>query len=446
MKTFYSLRLFVLASAFVLSCVQVSAQLVDCNAFLKGDYVEVGINWNGAYGSSADAPAGYHPKGGAPVQNDSLCGGACGTMGKGLGFVADPDKDGWSVGTIPYFGDYFLPGSPQEGWSIQIDSLRADAWNQMGCGGSLMDPGLKGHNISDTTIGSVRRAIWRGMFDSVEITQVTTLDTTAIFFNVHVIFKNRSHTVRNNVYYLRTVDPDNDEPEPGGSFTTKNKIEYQLPNPLNAVLISATGNTGAYLGLGTRDSIAKCFIIKSGLAPNKGVGANGLDSMFGRLGGIGDTTVYQYQDSNTADQGIGLVFQISTLNPVPTDSVIISYAYIFGGGRGDVDSALSSTVAPWALDTQAHTNTGVNSLNNSGLTIKIYPNPFKNEIAIKGASVGDQVTIYDNMGRKVQGVFNIENDKSANTFHLPDMPVGIYILIVTDSDGNIISKTPIQKQ
>ena len=444
MKTLYPLKLFVLA-AFAFSGIQVNAQLVDCNAFLKGNYVEVGINWNGAYGSSADAPTGYHPKGGSAVGNDSLCGGACGTIGKGLGFVADPDKDGWTVGTIPYFGDYFLPGSPQEGWSIQIDSFRADAWNQMGCGGSLMDPGLKGHNVLDTTIGSVRKAIWRGMFDSVEIIQVTTLDTTAIFFNVHVIFKNRSHTVRNNVYYLRTVDADNDEPETG-SFTTKNKIEYQLPNPLNAVLVSSTGSSGAYLGLGTRDSIAKCFIIKSGLSPNKGVGTNGLDSMFGRFGGKGDTTAYQYKDSITADQGIGLVFKISTLNPVPTDSVIISYAYIFGGARRDVDSALSSTVAPWALDTSTQSNTGVSSLNTAGEDIKVFPNPFRNEITITGASAGDQVSVYDNMGRRLQQIFNIENDKSANTFHLPNVPVGLYIMVVTDRNGNIISKRPLQKQ
>ncbi|MBS1690450.1 MAG: T9SS type A sorting domain-containing protein, partial [Bacteroidetes bacterium] len=339
---------------------------------------------------------------------------------------------------------YFLPGSPQEGWSIQIDSLRADAWNQMGCGGSLMDPGLTGRNISDTTIDSVRRAIWRGMFDSVEITQVTTLDTTSMFFTVHVIFKNRSHTVRNNVYYLRTVDPDNDEPE-SSSFITKNKIEYQLPNLLNAVLISATGSTGAWLGLGTRDSIAKCFIIKSGLAPNKGVGANGLDSMFGRFGGIGDTTAYQYQDSNTADQGIGLVFKISTLNPVPTDSVIISYAYIFSGARGDVDAALSSTVAPWSLDT-THTNTEVNNVSTAGGTVKVYPNPFKDEIAITGASLGGHVVLYDNMGRRVQQIFNIENDKSANIFHLANLPTGLYIMVVTDKNGNIVSKTPLQKQ
>ncbi|MBS1687270.1 MAG: hypothetical protein JSS96_00995, partial [Bacteroidetes bacterium] len=82
MKKLYPIRFFALVIPFLLSGIKVNAQLVNCNAFLKGNYVEVGINWNGAYGSSADAPTGYHPNGSSPVKNDSLCGGACGTTGK----------------------------------------------------------------------------------------------------------------------------------------------------------------------------------------------------------------------------------------------------------------------------------------------------------------------------------------------------------------------------
>src|SRR5579875_3025781 len=124
--------------------------LDSCNAFLKGSYIEVGVNTNGAYGSSVNAPKGYHPKGGASVGD--VCYKTCPTSN--LGFVADPDKDGWTVGSpYPYYGDYFLPGDPQEGWSIEINGSQVNAWNGNGggCGYSsypYSGSGLSGKNIS----------------------------------------------------------------------------------------------------------------------------------------------------------------------------------------------------------------------------------------------------------------------------------------------------------
>lgn len=88
---------------FVLNTIATKAQIVGANAFMKGDFVEVGINACGAYGSNAAPPAGYHPN-----------------VFSGMGFVADSDMDGWASGSPNYCGDYFVPGSPVEGWQIQI--------------------------------------------------------------------------------------------------------------------------------------------------------------------------------------------------------------------------------------------------------------------------------------------------------------------------------------
>src|SRR6185312_4382146 len=165
---------------------EVDAQLTDCNVFLKGNHLEVGINWNGAYGSSVVPPSGYHPRGGDPVINSPVCGNTCDSSG-GLGFVCDPDKDGWTVGSPAYYGDYFLPGTPQEGWSIMADGKQANAWNGPGCdtsGPRIMDSAMTGSNISYIDTGSKRIGIWQGMYDSILITQVTTLDTAHTYFKV----------------------------------------------------------------------------------------------------------------------------------------------------------------------------------------------------------------------------------------------------------------------
>ena len=136
---------------------QAKAQLVGSEIFLKGDYVEVGIATNGAYGSDNDAPTGYHPRG----------------VGLKLGFVADPDKDGWTVGTPNYIGDYYLPGSPQEGWDIEYNGTWAQAWR--GSGGTSFTGGLTGSCTGYTSTATFKEGVWQGSLGAMKIRAVTKL-------------------------------------------------------------------------------------------------------------------------------------------------------------------------------------------------------------------------------------------------------------------------------
>ena len=96
----HSLFLFVLSG---LASTQLFAQMLNDEAFLKGNYFEIGLNGCGALGTIQTAPSGFH------------------NTTPGLGIVADPDKDGWQTGNPTYFGDYFLPGIPMEGWALQVN-------------------------------------------------------------------------------------------------------------------------------------------------------------------------------------------------------------------------------------------------------------------------------------------------------------------------------------
>ncbi|MBA3828110.1 MAG: T9SS type A sorting domain-containing protein [Taibaiella sp.] len=416
-----------------------NAQLDSCNVFLKGNYVEVGINANGAYGSSVGAPTGYHPLGASPVDNSSICGTTPTT--RNLGFVADPDKDGWTTGSpYPYIGDYFMPGDPQEGWSIMADGHQVNAWNGFGTAssGHIMDSNITGSNISYTTIGAKHIGIWQGYYDSIQITQITVLDTTKAYFTVHVALKNFSHTAKHNVYYMRTIDPDNTEPE-SGSFTTANKIAYQLPNPGNKVMVTAKGLSDSLLpvhngelSLGTVDSMAKCFIVRNSLAPD----STTLDSLYAKYGGKGDTVREIYSGSDTRDEGMGLVFKIGTLPSI--DSAVFAYAYIFG--NSDVDSALASTAIPFYRYTQP------SSVLNTTLErakVNAYPNPFNNELTIANLESTDKLTLYDVMGKAITQNWIAGN--GTNIFHTGNLPAGVYILVVTDKSGTAVSRMPLQK-
>jgi gliding motility-associated-like protein len=361
MKNIKSIKYIALALTILFSQKAV-AQLTSCNVFLQGQHIEVGVNWNGAYGSSVATPGtgycghSYHPKGPAGEGNSPSCGGACYTGGQNLGFVADPDKDGWGVGLpYTYYGDYFLPGSPQEGWCIQGDTSIGWAFNDGGCG-TVISANITGSNVSYTTAGKRIFTTWTGQFDSMQVTQVTTLDTSTVFFTVYMTIRNLGHIARKNIYYLRTLDPDNAEPETF-NFSTYNRIEYQMPNPETKVLVSATGEESngdtiqaAFLGLGTKDCRAKCFIhLRTGLEPTTSHGSftlePTLDSMYNGNASQGGSPLYLYkQDSSyTSDVGISLAFKLGDIDP--NDSTTFAYAYILR--KGDIDSAFASTAQKW---------------------------------------------------------------------------------------------------
>jgi len=298
-----------MAGVFVLMLLVVrgEAQLVSCNGFLQGNYIEVGVNSLGAYGSSVAAPAGYHPRGGAGVFN--TCTSTTPAFGTGLGFVADPDKDGWNVGTPNYIGDYFLPGTPYEGWEIAVNGSQANENN--GASSSL------GSITSVTNSGQVRSVVWDGSYSGLSIHQVTSFDIGNLYFTTNVTLTNTTGATISNIYYQRGVDPDNEEPLTG-NYTTNNNIDYQLPNALGATLVSGTGLTyGAYLGLGTLDARAKAFIISS-WPPTVA-----LSSVYAGV------SPFQYSGTTTADYGIGLVFNVGSL--APGASTTLTYVYILKG-------------------------------------------------------------------------------------------------------------------
>jgi hypothetical protein len=111
------LRLFLLFSIGCIACgTSVFSQIVGTDCFLPGAYLEVGIEANGAFGSCSAVPAGYYP----------FCPGC--DCSNPLATVYDQGHDGWTVGTPAFRGDYTFPGSPFEGWEVQVNGGRAQGY------------------------------------------------------------------------------------------------------------------------------------------------------------------------------------------------------------------------------------------------------------------------------------------------------------------------------
>jgi len=432
-----------LALAFgLLGVQQTHAQLINCNAFMQGNYIELGVNSVGAFGTAVDQPAGYHGNSNPTpavlyCDSPSLVGGS-----HGLGFIADPDMDGWSVGTPPFFGDYFLPGTPYEGWSIQINGSRADAYTT----GSGSTGTLTGTNISDTLIGGTYTTIWQGMMDSVQITQVISLDTGNLYFTVNVTLTNTSSSPVDNIYYVRSVDPDNDEMEPGGGFPTNNYVRSQCPDTSYSLVVATAAdslNARAYLGIGSTDTNSRVYVFTSW--PPSATGD--LGEIYNETETFLGTTYFAMGDSAmNEDIAIGIVFSVPHLAPLDSASIMVNdrttsmgmhpansktMSYFYSFSKAATDSVVHATM---------HT-TAIKNVNTQ--TITAYPNPVRNTLKVSGLATGDQVQLVDMMGNTVTNWTAAAND--LNTFGLENVSAGAYLLIVTDAQGATKARTHMMK-
>ena len=432
---------FIVLSAALTTPLASEAQIVNCNAFLKGNYVEVGISPSGTFGSSADQPTGYHGNStGYGIYNPC----AATVTGFQLGFVADPAMDGWTVGTPPFWGDYFLPGTPYEGYSLQINGVRADAFNPNDSG---FTSGMTGTTISDTLIGGTTTAIWQGMFDSVRVTQTVTLDTGSLYFRLDINLTNTAATPRDNIYYMRSVDPDNDEMEPGGGFPTNNMIRDQNPASGNSLVV-ATGviHPQAYLGIGSADSNSRVMIFDSWpLASTTDISTiyNGTVTGGSYFFTAGDSLGDQ-------DIAIGIIFSIPHL--APADSSVDSvYDRTTATGLHPANSrtmtlyyAFSSAAADSAVAaiTGTHSSTAVSKV--SGNMLKLFPNPARNSLTLTGVAGNLQTSVIDMMGR-TWNTQNFINPGSQVSLDISGLAIGHYLLIVRDENGTVAARIPFVK-
>ena len=277
------------------------------NAFLQGNYLEVGVSYCGTYGTEIGlvVPPGFHPR---TVPLD------------GIGFVADEGRDGWTIGTPDYCGDYFLPGTPVEGWGLEFDGntyINTDR-----C--TVND--VTGSNTSTTYTAGTLLNIWEGNIAGMHIKQESYFPDNALYLVTKVYLTNTTSTAMSNIIYARNLDPDNDQPI-SGDFTTLNTVVSQ-PNLFNCdALVSAVGlNPGCYLGLGARSQNAR-------------VGVGGF-STIGPLAdyytAIRDTTTGHV---STADEAISLMFNWPSIAPGQT--VNLAFAYVLSAS--DLSAALEST-------------------------------------------------------------------------------------------------------
>jgi gliding motility-associated-like protein len=294
----------------VISVRILDAQTFGTNAVIRNNYMEVGLSQCGVYGTSAQPPAawGYHPNTAA-----------------GLGFVCDYQRNGWTVasgaGAFNYCGDYFVPGTPVEGWALTFNGVDRINTNT-GCT-TFNIPGSITRVVDSPTIDTME---WTGAVAGMNVFQRTLLPRDSLYFVTEVVLCNTTASTMTNVYYGRNVDPDNEQPWTG-NFTTRNTIVSQPILPATDALVSAMGLANqCYLGLGARDTRAR--VNYGGFAT---IPADDLYLGLGRTTAVGSVA--------NGDVANGIGFQLGNL--LPGECICLSFVYVLSASM--LNSALEAT-------------------------------------------------------------------------------------------------------
>lgn len=283
---------------------------------MKGNYVEIGIDRTygieGADVAANPVPVGMHYRGGLTY----------------FGYVANPQMDGW----VNYNGDYFIPGSPEGGWGFTIiDGINDININNNRGGGSVISGNITSYSATTSSITTVWEGNYFGSGYDIDFKISYILGMNDHYFSTKVEITNNSGVTIDDFYFMKNVDPDNNQIL-GAGYTTTNTIVSQ-PTSSCCARVAATQSIPfpSYMALSSLDPDSR---VTYGGFLNRD--AKDIWNMVGFIGTVGFTNVADeaisiaHRTSNFAP-GATEVFEFYTVfdasvNPTPTDTVInLSY-------------------------------------------------------------------------------------------------------------------------
>ena len=211
----------------------VNAQIVGSNCFLMGINQEVGIHTLGYEGTSPGsipAPFPTHYRG----------------FTSRLAFLSNADLSvPWS--TSNYMGDVIMPGSPEGRFGMEVDGVTQ--FNSSAAGSGITSFGLSNYTI----YGKCKSVDWDGIYAGIQVHMNYIMDTTKTYYRIIITLTNTNPIAKNNVFFYKSLDPDNNQ-DVGWGFATTNTIEANptpfCPKSLVSAVSVSGGDTPAWFGLG----------------------------------------------------------------------------------------------------------------------------------------------------------------------------------------------------
>ncbi|WP_027419046.1 PKD domain-containing protein [Crocinitomix catalasitica] len=218
------------------SITNLTAQIVDDNAYLIGTFAEVAVHGEAGHEGTADW-ADHNSRGG----NEDVP----------FGFVANPIPDGW----VNYNGEYLTAGTPENGFGIEINgrNYSNNAWNPATLSAYMQEiPKRPGTTITHTVDASCRIVEWQGVVENVIITVRYQLKTGNSYYKMHISLENTGPSTLRDVYYYRNIDPDNNHALTDEFNTTNTIISQPGPDCIKSLVIAQqSAPWNSFLGLGS---------------------------------------------------------------------------------------------------------------------------------------------------------------------------------------------------
>jgi len=294
-----------------------NAQIIGSNAYLIGDYVEVGIAGDGGF-EGADTALGF------------VAGAHFRSANPYFGFVADPTMSGWSQ----FDGDFFTPGQPENGWGIElggVNGIKANNNCSFYPSGTLQKiPGSVTDYVNNSGAMSV---CWDGDYVGsgydVSIHINYSLNQADLFYSTEVTVKNNGPGIIDTIYYHRNIDPDNNV-SLTGDYVTKNTIVSQGDTGCTKALVTAEQFVpwASYIGLA---AFGENFKVTYGGFSNRDA------SDIWNYATTGGLLVGTPGSINTDDEAISLSYLIENLGPGMAES----FRYVIILDSSQTDNALN---------------------------------------------------------------------------------------------------------
>ena len=279
-------------------------EVVDSTSdvFLRSRLLEVGTHAAGSFGSSIAPPASWHAR-------------VTGASTDRLGFVANPQADGWTN----YNGDFFVPGTPEEGFGLSIGGRNYYNGGLVGSNG--IAGGFTGTRVECLPLVCGRRGggsvFWSGAVAGINVDHTYSVLNEGLFILVEVTLTNTTGAAQ-TVTYLRNVDPDNQRPLTGVYATRNTIISQGDGTAASQALVSA--ETDAVPGVADASYIALLSSDPDARVTYGGFSNRNPNDVFDCTGGLTCAT----GSSTTRDIAISLAVR----KTIPAGrSVTFSYAY-----------------------------------------------------------------------------------------------------------------------
>jgi hypothetical protein len=208
-----------------------------------------------------------------------------------------------------------------------------------------------------TSTNDTQSILWVGTFHDVEISKITRFGNDDVYFTTVVTLENTGLNTLKNLYYLRTVDPDQ-EKEYYNTYRTLNYVKYQpaaadgsdccLPNgyvnpsspTMSLVCAVGINNKDFFLGIGsTHPNIRVSHHGYLMLDPVAGHGDGSRNTDWHDYGGNDMEPVDDYVSRmKSGDQSIHLTYKIDSLGPGET--VQFSFAHVLA--ESDLTAAMEA--------------------------------------------------------------------------------------------------------